>query len=104
SFNEVTRITKIGISAIQARLALYRNNWQKAVDFSTEVIAEKPLASPADFLSIWDDESDAEVIWKLARVTGDSPYGSLFFRQSGGIALYVPSFKLLNEFEGTEDS
>lgn len=104
SFNEITRISRTAIAAIQARLALYQQKWQDAVDFSTEAIAGKPLAAQSDFSLIWNDESNAEVIWKLDRVTGDSPYGSLFFRQSGEIALYVPSFKLLKTFEGTEDS
>lgn len=103
SFKEVTRITKTGVSAIQARLALYRKNWQNAADFAGEVIAQKPLASSFDFPSIWNDQTNDEVVWKLDRVTGDSPYGSLFFRESGGIALYVPSFKWLSEFEGEED-
>lgn len=100
SFSDKTRITASGISGIQARLALYAKQWQDAITYSSEVIQDNPLATGADFVGIWRDENDTEVLWKLARVTGDSPYGSLFFRQSGGIALYVPSFKILEEFEG----
>lgn len=103
SFNDVTRITKTGVAAIQARLALYQKKWQEAVDFSTEALNAKPLASPSEFAALWTDGSNAEVIWKLVRVTGDSPYGSLYFRETGEIALYVPSFKLLSEFEGSEE-
>ncbi len=102
SFNDVTRITKTVVWALQARLALYGKQWQKAIDYASQVIAAKPLASRSDFPMIWKDVSNSEVLWKLARVTGDSEYGSLFFRQSGAIALYVPSFKLLQTFEGEE--
>ncbi len=104
SFTEVSRMTQVAVTALQARLALYQKKWQDAVDFATEAIAQKPLASRSDFPLIWKDESDAEVLWKLTRITGDSEYGNLFFRQSGGIALYVPSFKLLKTFENEEQT
>lgn len=104
SFTQVTRMTRVAVAALQARLALYQKKWQDAVDYATEAITQNPLASRSDFPLIWKDESDAEVLWKLSRITGDPEYGNLFFRQSGGIALYVPSFKLLKTFENQEQT
>jgi hypothetical protein len=103
-FSDNTRITRLGIAAIQARLALYEKNWTDAVTYSSEVIAAAPLASKAQFPGIWTDESDNEVIWKLKRVgTTDSRVGDFFFRQTGGIVLYAPALKLINTFDKEND-
>ena len=101
AFSNNSRITTTAISAIQARVALYEKNWANAITYANEAIASEPLAPKNDFPKIWKDESQSEVIWKLARVIGDSRLGAAFFRETGEIVLYAPSFKLINTF-GTE--
>lgn len=104
TFTDKTRITKIAVSAIQARLALYEKNWSDAITYSTEVIAAAPLATKAQFPGLWTDANDNEVIWKLKRVgTTDSRAGDFYFRQTGGIVLYAPSFKLIGTFDQVND-
>ncbi|WP_407428513.1 RagB/SusD family nutrient uptake outer membrane protein [Arcticibacter sp.] len=103
SFTDRTRITRIAVAAIQARTALYERNWADAVSYSTEVINAVPLASRTQFPQIWTDQSDAEVIWKLKRVGADSRIGAFFFRETGGIVLYAPSFELINSFDPAND-
>jgi hypothetical protein len=104
TFTDKTRITKLAISAIQARLALYEKNWNDAIAYSTEVINGAPLATKAQFPGIWTDANDNEVIWKLKRVgTTDSRVGDFYFRQTGGIVLYAPAMKLVNTFDKTND-
>jgi len=101
SFSDNTRITKTAISAIQARVALYEKKWDNAITFASEVIAQEPLAPTIDFGKIWTDNSQSEVIWRLARVAGDSRIGAAYFRETGSIVLYAPSFKLIDKF-GTQ--
>lgn len=103
SFTSTTRITKTAISAIQARVALYEKNWSNAIKYATEVINSQSLASKSDFPKIWTDESSSEVIWQLARETNDARLGAAFYRETGGIVLYAPSFKLIKEFNTTDD-
>ncbi|PRY50285.1 putative outer membrane starch-binding protein [Arcticibacter pallidicorallinus] len=103
SFNDRTRITRTAVAAIQARTALYERNWAEAVSYSTEVINAVPLASRTQFPQIWTDQSDAEVIWKLKRVGSDSRIGAFFFRETGGLVLYAPSFELINSFDQAND-
>ncbi|HMR84621.1 MAG TPA: RagB/SusD family nutrient uptake outer membrane protein [Niabella sp.] len=98
SFSDNSRITKTAISAIQARVALYEKKWSDAITYASEVIASDPLAPKTDFDKIWKDASQAEVIWKLGRVRGDSRIGGIFFRETGEIVLYAPSFKLIDQF------
>lgn len=104
NFSDKTRITKNAISAIQARVALYEKNWPDAITYATEVINAVPLATPAQFPGLWTDANDSEVIWKLKRVgTTDSRIGDFYFRQTGGIVLYAPAFKLIAEFDVAKD-
>ena len=103
SYTDKTHITKTGVAAIQARLALYEKNWADAITYATEVIDAMPLATKAQFPTIWSDVSEQEVIWKLKRVLTDARTGDLFFRQTGGIVLYAPSFKLINSFDALND-
>lgn len=103
-FNDKTRVTRLAVSAIQARLALYEKAWADAITYSSEVIAAMPLATKTQFPGIWTDAADAEVIWKAKRAgTTDSRVGDIFFRQTGGIVLYAPSFKLINSFDQATD-
>src|SRR5690606_571726 len=97
-FSDNSRITNTAISAIQARVALYQKKWGDALRFATEVIDAEPLAPKNDFEAIWEDKSQAEVVWKLARVIGDSRMGASYFRETGEIVLYAPSFKLIDMF------
>ncbi len=104
AITNVTRISRPAVSALQARVALYNKNWADAVTYSTEVIDAVPLATKAQFPGIWTDATNAEVIWELARVgTTDSRVGDFFYRQTGGIVLYAPSYKLINSFDEEND-
>ena len=103
SFTDKTRITKLAVAAVQARLALYEKNWADAITYSTEVIAAAPLATKAQFPGIWTDVAENEVIWKLKRIATDTRTGDLFYRQTGGIVLYAPSSKLINTFDKVND-
>lgn len=62
------------------------------------MISGEPLAPKNDFDRIWTNDSQAEVVWQLARVVGDSRIGAAFFREAGEIVLYAPSFKLIDQF------
>jgi len=104
TFTDKSRITRNTVSAIQARVALYEKNWADAITYSTEVITALPLATAAQFPGIWTDANDSEVAWKLKRVgTTDGRVGDFYFRQTGGIVLYAPSFKLIAAFDPIND-
>lgn len=104
TFTDKSRITRTTVSAIQARVALYEKNWSDAITYSTEVINALPLATAAQFPGLWTDANDSEVAWKLKRVgTTDGRIGDFYFRQTGGIVLYAPSYKLINSFNQVSD-
>lgn len=104
TFTDKTRITRTAVAAIQARVALYEKNWADAITYASEVITATPLATRAQFPGLWTDANESEVIWKLKRVgTTDSRPGDFYFRQTGGIVLFAPSFKLIGTFDQIND-
>lgn len=103
-FEDQSRISRLAVRAIQARASLFNKDWENAIDFSSQVIQQVPLAGASEFADIWSDRSNAEVIWELARMgTTDSRIGGFFFREDGGVVLYAPSFKLISQFDTDRD-
>jgi hypothetical protein len=104
SFNDKSRFTRLAVAATQARIALYEKSWADAISYATEVITAAPLATRAQFPGVWTDVNENEVIFKLKRAgTTDSRVGDFFYRQTGGIVLYAPSFKLIATFDQVND-
>ncbi|MBS1605233.1 MAG: RagB/SusD family nutrient uptake outer membrane protein [Bacteroidetes bacterium] len=103
-----TRITKIAVSAMQARVALYEKNWDNAVNYATEAINALPLADRTNFPKIWKDKTEDEVFWKLKRVAGDETLGDVYtqpgYLQNPGVKInYAASYKLTNLFDRAND-
>lgn len=104
-----TRITRVAVSALQARVALYEKNWDNAIKYATEAINALPLANKTDFPQIWKDKSTAEVFWKLKKVSGDEEIGRLYTNGRYFVApkrskiYYAASYKLTNKFDQAND-
>lgn len=85
SYAEKTRFTVMTINALRARVALYEGDYENAITYSTLVIDAEPLADTTQFPLIWTDESDQEVVFKLARTNGDGTVGTIFRDTNGDI-------------------
>ncbi|HEV7329882.1 MAG TPA: RagB/SusD family nutrient uptake outer membrane protein [Flavisolibacter sp.] len=111
SLADVGRANRIAVSGLQARVALYMRDWQNAIIYSTEYIDALPLATRAQFPSIWSDASNTEVAFKLIRTAQLSPFGRLgsLFRGTSanatqiGSITWVASEKLWNSYDKTND-
>lgn len=73
SVSETTRFTQDAITAMRARIAAYRGNYGTAETESQELIDKYDLADQQEYLSMFRDDTDGEVIFKLERTVGD-PY------------------------------
>lgn len=102
SAGDPTRITKLAISSMQARVALYEKNWADAITYSTEAITGLPLATRAQFPTIWTDVSNAEVIFSIKR-TSNTTYVGILYRDSNGDVFFSPSYKEIDLFDKTND-
>lgn len=109
SFTDISRVTRNGVVAMQARTALYSRNWDSAVARATVVINAQPLTPRASYAALWTtrnlpNNQSTEVIWKLnvAQANVGSAIGSLF-QDANGAQQFSPSQKLLNSYDSTRD-
>ena len=99
SFTDNTRLTSTALSALKARVALYQGQYETAISSATDVIGAVELATTTEYADIWTDASDAEVIFKLKRTTGDGAVGTIFQDTNGDIFFFMSDvmvFHVLN--------
>ncbi|AXY77172.1 RagB/SusD family nutrient uptake outer membrane protein [Paraflavitalea soli] len=102
SFTDNTRFTAKAISALQARVALYQKDWGTAITAATAAINAVPLATSAQYPGIWTDQTEAEVIWKHKRTSGQGRLGDSYYDRTSSKIMYGVSFKLLNTFAAND--
>ena len=97
-----TTLNRINIAAYQARIALYKGDYDAAITYSTEVIASnvKQLVTGAGFAGIWTDQNTNELLFRI-KYTTSTAIGALW--TTTGNAIYIaPSDKLVASY-GTND-
>ncbi len=104
SFTSATRISLPAIHAIQARAALYAKNWDLAISAATAAINAVPLATKAQYPLIWQDKTNAEVIWKFRREQANfTRAGDWFYDRTQNKIIFGPSKELRDAFDKTTD-
>jgi len=109
-----TLLTAINTKALQARAALYANEWQQAYDLATEVITTSgiDLMLKDDYVAEWEEPnaSIGEVLFELSipynnegeLVTSNSVSDDFGYNSKSDYEEYVASGDLMNLFESTD--
>lgn len=94
--HNVRKLNVVTVAAYQARVALYKREWQKAADLATEVINAglKPLVNAGVYEGIWEDANTEEVLF-LNHYETSSVVGAQW--NNAGI-IFSPSDKLTNSY------
>ncbi len=98
--SEVTYVSQDFITAFRARMALYRENYTEAEAYADELIDDYTLTDINDYMYMFTDDIDGEVIFKLERTSGDSTISSLWFSvdaTASGSPFYEMSRSLFNQ-------
>ncbi len=97
-----TVMNKINIAAYQARIALYKRDYDAAITFSTEVINSgiKPLVTGSEFAGIWTDQNDNETLFRIRYETSTAIGG--LWTTTGGQIYVAPSDKLVASYGPTD--
>jgi hypothetical protein len=97
-----TVMNRINIAAYQARIALYKKEYDKAITFATEVLNSgiRPLASGPQFNAIWTDDVFDEVLFRI-RYSTSGAIGSLW-TTAGGQVYIAPSDKLISSYSASD--
>ncbi|TAE48776.1 MAG: RagB/SusD family nutrient uptake outer membrane protein [Cytophagia bacterium] len=110
SFNsEIARISKLALTALKARIHLYRGEWASAVTESTSVINTSGLSlqTGTSYSTMWTSaESAGEIIFKFRYAQGEGSFGSNFWVEANDLIRFgaVGSFTggyTTNDVRGT---
>lgn len=78
--------SKDACTAIRARMAIYRKQYQLALDKSNELIALYPLSTRANFKNIWTDSNTSlERIFYVSKQVGDGSFAGIWSNVGPGI-------------------
>lgn len=94
-----TALNKINIAAYQARVALYKGDYNAAISFATEVINSnaRPLVTGSAFADIWTDQGSNEVLFRIRYPTSTAIGG--LWTTTGGSIYIAPSDKLVASYD-----
>ncbi len=97
-----TVMNRLNIDAFRARIALYKGDYQKAIDYANVVIGSgiKPLVTGNAFNGIWTDLNQNEILFRTIYSTS-AAVGSLWTTTSS-LVYIAPSDKLIASY-GTGD-
>jgi len=93
-----TVLNRLNVAAYQARIALYRGDFDAAVSYSSEVINSgiKPLVSGGEYAGIWIDNNTNESLFRI-RFLQSVGIGGLWTGSGNSITI-APSDKLFNSY------
>lgn len=95
-------LNKVSIAAFEARVALYKGEWQKAIDLATTVINSnvKPLVTGDDYRGIWTDQNTNEILFRL-RYENNTINGAIWTGTAGNV-IFSPSDKLTDSYDAND--
>ncbi|MFY8127025.1 MAG: RagB/SusD family nutrient uptake outer membrane protein [Chitinophagaceae bacterium] len=107
NLTDLNRTNVLSVAALQARVALYMNDWNAASTFATEFINARPLSPIASFGGLWTDANTNELSMRVVRSTSVR-LGSLFMGTSPSSAnisqvTWAPSTALLASYDPIND-
>lgn len=117
NLTDINRATRLAVTGLQARIALYKKDWANAITYSTEYINAIPLSPRASFNGIWTDANTNELAFRLKRSPTNNPYlqgttqtkaGSIYRNTSAnastiGTVFWIPSSKLWDSYDQAND-
>ena len=69
--SDVTFVSQDFVTALRARMAAYRGQYSMANTYASELLAKYPLANRAQYLAMFEDADNTEIIFKLERTASD---------------------------------
>lgn len=88
-------VSRTAVNALLARISLYKRDYAKAYAYAAAALAEKPLAGLEEYGAIWSDESNADVIFELKKLSGEEAIGTIYFSADNSSA-FEPSSELID--------
>lgn len=91
------------VHALRARIALYLENWQEAIDYSSLVIDEVELTSIDDFPNLWNDSENGEILFRLNRAVPADGTVQVWERTGNEDVFFLAALGLVDLFNPADD-
>lgn len=70
--SNATFVSQDFVTALRARMAAYRQHYPEAATYALEILEDYAIADSLEYVNIWEDDSNAEIIFELERTIGDN--------------------------------
>lgn len=99
SISDNKYVTRDFITALRARMALFSGDYPAALGFANDLIAKYDLANQDEYVNMFLDADNTEVIFKAARTLSDARPGFIWHFSGGGpfIEMSNSLFNVLEE-------
>ncbi|MGV6845606.1 MAG: RagB/SusD family nutrient uptake outer membrane protein [Lutibacter sp.] len=67
-----TFVSKDFVTALRARMAAYRQDYTAANTYATDLLNKYPIADQGQYIAMFQDADNTEIIFKLSRSVGDN--------------------------------
>lgn len=91
-------VSQVAVDALRARIYLYMHDYQNAYKYASDVLSAVPVSGKETYAAIWTDESNADIIWKLARKPGNETIGTIFWSADNSSA-FEASEEFISSFD-----
>jgi hypothetical protein len=98
-----TQLTPLAATAMLARVALYEENFAQAIQYATEVINARTLATGANFTNMWTSDAVGEVIFKVKMTTNENAIGGILYDNALDLAFFNPTQDVMVLYDETND-
>ena len=105
--NPVYYITPNFVTALRARMALYRGDIVNAQSYAQDLINLVPLTPKSTYRQIWSDQINGECIFKMSRSINDATIGSIWASVNAtvtGSPFFEMGRSLYNTFSGSYET
>lgn len=99
TFADNTRATQDLSTALRAKIALFSGDHTAAIAYANELITTYPLANRNQYVAMYQDTDETEVIFKARRTVTDFFPGGLFYFTATGGAFLEMSNSLFNALD-----
>ena len=102
---DITAPNKNVLTALKARVLLYKKDYEGAIEAATALFADYPLATPDAYAAMWTDDVASEIIFQPLMTPSErgGSYGTIFMAyneaQSAWNPYYLPTQGLMDLYE-----
>lgn len=90
-------VSKVAVNALRARISLYHKKYTHALVYASDVLRKVEMAERNEVAEVWTDKSEAGIIFKLPRTSGQANIGGCFVGGDNS-SVFKPTSEYMNSY------